>query len=74
MDNWIYNAKASNATAGSSRWLKEETHFREASGAFRRTATARLCYSNNSENLLGDYFSPGLGSTNKNQAPPGRLQ
>lgn len=67
MDNWIYNAKASKRyRREGSRWLKEETHFRGQWG-ISQDSYGRLYYNNNSENLLGDYFSPGLGSTNKNQ-------
>ena len=36
-------------------------------GAFRRMSMARLYYNTNSENLIGDYFSPGLGAENPHQ-------
>ncbi|WP_346317763.1 c-type cytochrome [Chitinophaga sp. YIM B06452] len=67
MDNWIYNAKASKRyRREGNRWLKEDTHFRGQWG-ISQDSYGRLYYNNNSENLLGDYFSPGLGSTNENQ-------
>ncbi len=67
MDNWIYNAKSSKRyRKEGNRWLKEETHFRGQWG-ISQDNYGRLFYNNNSENLLGDYFSPGLGSANTNQ-------
>lgn len=67
MDNWIYNAKSSKRyRKAGSRWLKEDTHFRGQWG-ISQDNYGRLFYNNNSENVLGDYFSPGLGSSNPNQ-------
>ncbi|WP_246858749.1 c-type cytochrome [Chitinophaga sp. XS-30] len=67
MDNWIYNAKSSKRyRKAGDRWLKETTHFRGQWG-ISQDNYGRLFYNNNSENVLGDYFSPGLGATNPNQ-------
>lgn len=67
MDNWIYNAKSSKRYRKTGdRWLKEDTHFRGQWG-ISQDNYGRLFYNNNSENVLGDYFSPGLGSSNPNQ-------
>ncbi|SIN72547.1 DUF7133 domain-containing protein [Chitinophaga niabensis] len=67
MDNWIYNAKSNKRyRKEGNRWLKEDTHFRGQWG-ISQDNYGRLFYNNNSENLLGDYFSPGLGSANPNQ-------
>lgn len=67
MDNWIYNAKSNKRyRKEGDRWLKEGTHFRGQWG-ISQDNYGRLFYNNNSENLLGDYFSPGLGAANTNQ-------
>ncbi|GEP97283.1 DUF7133 domain-containing protein [Chitinophaga cymbidii] len=67
MDNWIYNAKSSKRYRKmGNRWLKEDTHFRGQWG-ISQDNYGRLFYNNNSENVLGDYFSPGLGSANPHQ-------
>ncbi|RDC63815.1 DUF7133 domain-containing protein [Adhaeribacter pallidiroseus] len=67
LDNWIYNAKLSKRyRKNGSNWLVERTHFRGQWG-ISQDNYGRLYYNTNSENLLGDYFSPGLGATNKNQ-------
>lgn len=67
MDNWIYNAKSSKRyRKAGNRWLKEDTHFRGQWG-ISQDNYGRLFYNNNSENVLGDYFSPGLGSANPHQ-------
>ncbi len=67
MDNWIYSAKsAKRYRRKGDKWLIENTHFRGQWGITQDDA-GRLYYNTNSENLLGDYFSPGLGATNKNQ-------
>lgn len=67
MDNWIYNAKSDKRYRKSGdKWLIERTHFRGQWG-ISQDDYGRLLYNNNSENLLGDYFLPGLGATNKNQ-------
>ncbi len=67
LDNWIYNAKSDKRYRKSGdKWLIEKTHFRGQWG-ITQDDFGRLYYNTNSENLLGDYFSPGLGSDNKNQ-------
>lgn len=67
MDNWIYNAKsAKRYRKKGDKWLKENTHFRGQWG-ISQDNYGRLFYNNNSENLLGDYFPPGLGANNPQQ-------
>ncbi|RYG04093.1 MAG: dehydrogenase, partial [Chitinophagaceae bacterium] len=67
MDNWIYNAKSDKRYRRSgTKWLIEHTHFRGQWG-ITQDNFGRLFYNNNSENILGDYFSPGLGAENKHQ-------
>ncbi|GAA0559555.1 DUF7133 domain-containing protein [Chitinophaga japonensis] len=67
MDNWIYNAKSDKRYRKSgNKWLIEHTHFRGQWG-ITQDNYGRLFYNNNSENLLGDYFSPGLGANNPQQ-------
>jgi len=67
MDNWIYNAKsAKRYKKVGNRWLIERTTFRGQWG-ISQDEYGRLYYNNNSENLLGDYFLPGLGATNPHQ-------
>ena len=67
MDNWIYNAKSDTRyKKQGNKWLKERTHFRGQWG-IAQDDEGRLFYNTNSENLLGDYFMPGLGAQNKNQ-------
>jgi hypothetical protein len=67
LDNWIYNAKsAKRYRKKGEKWLIEKTHFRGQWG-ISQDDNGRLFYNNNSENLLGDEFAPGLGANNKNQ-------
>lgn len=67
MDNWIYNAKsAKRYRKDGDHWIIEKTHFRGQWG-LSQDNYGRLYYNHNSANVLGDYFSPGLGATNKNQ-------
>jgi mono/diheme cytochrome c family protein len=67
LDNWIYNAKsAKRYRKKGNRWLIEKTAFRGQWG-ISQDDQGHLYYNNNSENLLGDYFSPGLGSANPDQ-------
>ena len=66
MDNWIYNAKANKRyRKQGDRWLIERTHNRGQWG-ISQDDYGRLYYNNNSQNLLGDYFAPGFGATNRN--------
>ncbi len=67
MDNWIYNAKSGKRyRKKGDQWLIERTHFRGQWG-ITQDDHGRLFYNNNSENLQGDYFSPGFGAANENQ-------
>ncbi|MEP7253901.1 MAG: c-type cytochrome, partial [Ginsengibacter sp.] len=67
LDNWIYSAKSDKRyRKQGSKWLVERTHFRGQWG-ISQDEDGRLFYNTNSENLIGDYFSPGLGAENDNQ-------
>lgn len=68
LDNWIYNAKSATRyrRIGKNKWIKEHTHFRGQWG-ISQDEFGRMYYNTNSENLLGDYFSPSLGSGNPHQ-------
>lgn len=67
IDNWIYNAKSSyRYKKQGEKWLKEKTHFRGQWG-ISNDDYGRLYYNHNSANVLGDYFFPSFGATNKNQ-------
>ncbi|RYE19402.1 MAG: dehydrogenase [Sphingobacteriales bacterium] len=67
LDNWIYNAKSSKRYRKiKGEWIIQDTHFRGQWG-ITQDNYGRLYYNDNSTNLVGDYFSPGFGSTNKNQ-------
>jgi mono/diheme cytochrome c family protein len=67
MDNWIYSAKSDKRyKKKGDQWLIEKTHFRGQWG-ISQDEWGRLFYNNNSENLLGDEFTPRLGAGNENQ-------
>ncbi len=67
LDNWIYSANCtSRYRKKGTKWLIERTHSRGQWG-ISQDNDGRLFYNNNSQNLLGDYFSPGFGATNTNQ-------
>ncbi|MFY0255889.1 c-type cytochrome [Chitinophaga sp. 30R24] len=67
LDNWIYNAKSDRRyRKAGNKWLKETTHFRGQWG-ITQDDHGRLYFNNNSENLRGDYFPPGLGGNNPYQ-------
>lgn len=67
LDNWIYSAKSGKRYRKvNGKWLIERTHFRGQWG-ISQDDYGRLFYNNNSENLQGDYFTPGLGASNENQ-------
>lgn len=67
LDNWIYSAKSEmRYRREKGEWVKEQTHFRGQWG-ITQDDYGRLFYNNNSKNLLGDYFLPGLGAGNPNQ-------
>lgn len=66
IDNWLYNA-ASNKRyrKNGDEWLIEPTHLRGQWG-LAQDDLGRLFYNNNSQNMLGDYYLPGLGGRNPN--------
>ena len=67
LDNWIYNAKSDKRyRKRGDKWLIEKTHFRGQWG-ITQDNYGRLYYNDNSTNLRGDFFMPGLGSENQNQ-------
>jgi mono/diheme cytochrome c family protein/glucose/arabinose dehydrogenase len=67
LDNWIYNAKSDRRyRKQGEKWIIERTHFRGQWG-ITQDDQGRLFYNTNSENLLGDLFSPGFGASNENQ-------
>ncbi len=67
LDNWIYNAKSDRRyRKQGEKWIVEMTHFRGQWG-ITQDDQGRLYYNTNSENLLGDLFSPGFGAANENQ-------
>jgi len=68
LDNWIYSAKHDQRyrRLADGRWLKQKTHFRGQWG-ISQDDWGRLYYNDNSSNLAGDYFPPGLGAGNPNQ-------
>lgn len=67
MDNWIYSAKSSRRYRyDHGHWMISDTHFRGQWG-ISQDNYGRLFYNNNSANVLGDYFAPGLGAGNPHQ-------
>lgn len=67
MDNWIYNANSTKRyQKKGNEWLIERTH-RRGQWGISQDDYGRLYYNNNSQNLIGDYFLPALGSGNENQ-------
>ncbi|SFC20787.1 Cytochrome c, mono-and diheme variants [Parapedobacter composti] len=68
LDNWIYSAKYDYRyrRLSDGTWQKERTHFRGQWG-ISQDDWGRLFYNDNSSNLSGDYFPPGLGGDNPNQ-------
>ncbi len=68
LDNWIYNAKSSKRYRyKNGKWLIENTHFRGQWG-ISQDNYGRLYYNDNSTNVQGDYFPPGLGAGNPDQS------
>lgn len=66
MDNWIYSGGSEKRyRKKGDKWLTERTHLRGQWG-ITQDDFGRLLYNNNSQNLLGDYFLPGLGAANEN--------
>ncbi len=68
LDNWIYSAKYDwrYRRSRDGKWMKEKTHFRGQWGV-SHDDWGRLYYNDNSSNLSGDFFPPGLGASNPNQ-------
>lgn len=67
MDNWIYNPNSDKRYRKKGKeWLTERTHFRGQWG-ISQDDDGRLFYNNNSQNLIGDFFTAGLGAANINQ-------
>lgn len=67
LDNWIYSSDTDKRyRKKGNQWLVEKTHRRGQWGIVQDNY-GRLFYNNNSQNLLGDYFMPGLGANNTNQ-------
>lgn len=67
LDNWIYNAKSAKRYRRiHGQWVIQHTHFRGQWGVTEDNQ-GRLFYNTNSDNLLGDYFPPGLGAWNPDQ-------
>lgn len=66
MDNWIYSGGSEKRyRKKGDKWLIERTHLRGQWG-ITQDDYGRLYYNNNSQNVLGDYFLPGLGAGNGN--------
>lgn len=64
IDNWIYNAASNKRYRKTdSAWVIENTFYRGQWG-ITQDDMGRLFYNNNSQNLLGDYFLPGIGTNN----------
>lgn len=67
LDNWIYNANSPKRyRKQGDKWLVAKTHDRGQWG-ITQDDNGRLYYNNNSQNLLGDFFTPAFGSENENQ-------
>lgn len=69
IDNWIYSAGfGSNKRYKkvNDRWIIEKTYLRGQWGVTQDNL-GRLFYNNNSQNLLGDYFLPGITQVNRYQ-------
>jgi mono/diheme cytochrome c family protein len=67
MDNWIYNANSSKRyRKKGNKWLIEKAHEKGQWG-ISQDNEGRMYANDNSTNLVGDYFPPGLGLGNKNQ-------
>lgn len=67
LDNWIYNAKSDKRyRKEGSRWRIGQTQFRGQWG-IAQDDQGRLFYNTNSDNILGDYFPPGLAGYNPYQ-------
>ncbi len=66
-DNWIYNTRSEKRyRKKGNQWITEHAHLRGQWSAAPDNF-GRLFYNNNAQNLLGDYFLPGLGTGNPHQ-------
>lgn len=64
IDNWFYNAGSNKRYKKiKHEWVIDTTH-RRGQWGITQDDQGRLFYNNNSQNLLGDYFLPDLGSLN----------
>ena len=67
LDNWIYNAESGKKYHRTATgWIVDRMRSKGQWG-MSQDDYGRLFYNNNSQNLLGDYFPPRFGSSNKNQ-------
>jgi mono/diheme cytochrome c family protein len=67
LDNWIYNANSEKRyRKQGDKWLTQRAHGKGQWG-ITQDDQGRMYANDNSVNLQGDYFPPGLGLTNKNQ-------
>jgi mono/diheme cytochrome c family protein len=67
LDNWIYNANSEKRyRKQGDKWLTERSHGKGQWG-ITQDDQGRMYANDNSVNLQGDYFPPGLGLSNKNQ-------
>lgn len=67
LDNWIYSGGSNKRYRKvGNKWLTQHTHLRGQWG-ISQDDYGRLFYNNNSQNILGDFFPPSLGSNNTNQ-------
>ena len=67
LDNWIYNAESGKKyKRAGDRWIVARMPSKGQWG-MSQDDCGRLFYNNNSQNLLGDFFAPHFGSTNRNQ-------
>lgn len=66
IDGWIYNSGTNKRyKKQQDGWIIERTHYRGQWG-LTQDLYGRLFYNNNSQNLLGDYYLPGVGGSNAN--------
>lgn len=67
LDNWIYNAESGKKYKRNGKgWIVDRMRSKGQWG-MSQDDYGRLFYNNNSQNLLGDFFAPHFGNTNRNQ-------
>ena len=67
LDNWIYNAESGKKyKRNGNGWIVASMRSKGQWG-MSQDDYGRLFYNNNSQNLMGDFFAPHFGSSNKNQ-------